>query len=241
MDYASFVRRLQARGKLSRDPHDLVERQWTDGKSFGQRWTLDEFEHERRDTRTLLETVNCSDVRMVQRGECTRLFLEPGEPVGILCEEIGQYLNRDGTMKLRVVRTIDLAHATGADQRLDPERAQLAAPLQTSCGTGECDNGRLAKRSGVVVCPKQRLDGSPQGGIVTAGVIEIRVPRWPIKGRGLREYAADVGPSIGMDLEPFVHCVTLPFQGQAREGTGGHRRTGPDGSPLHSGLPDQKH
>jgi hypothetical protein len=58
---------------------------------------------------------------------------------------------------------------------------------------------------------QERLDGRPQCGIVTAGVIEIRVPRWPIKGGCRGEHAADVGPSIGIDVEAFFHFVTLPI------------------------------
>ena len=47
MNDPALVRRLQTLSKLSRDPNDLVERQWTDGESLGQSRTLDEFEHER--------------------------------------------------------------------------------------------------------------------------------------------------------------------------------------------------
>ena len=103
VDDPALVRRLQAFGKLSRDPNDFVERQWTDGESFGQRRTFDEFEHERGDARALLQAVDGSDVRMIQRGERTSLLLETGESVGILREEVGQDLDRDGTMELRVV------------------------------------------------------------------------------------------------------------------------------------------
>jgi hypothetical protein len=49
------VRRLQAFAKLPRDSNDFIERQWTDGESFGQRRTLDEFEHERDDACALLQ------------------------------------------------------------------------------------------------------------------------------------------------------------------------------------------
>ena len=116
MDDPAFVRRLQALGKLSRDPNDLIERQWTDCESFGERRAFDEFEHERRDACALLQAVDGSDVRMIQRGECARLLLETSESVGMLREEVGQYLDCDGTMQLRVVRAIDLAHAAGAEE-----------------------------------------------------------------------------------------------------------------------------
>src|SRR5262245_12638585 len=103
MNDPPFVRRFEALSKLSSDPNYFVERRWADGESLRQRWTLDEFEHERDDARALLQTVDRSDVRMIQGGKRTRLLLEAGESVGILCEEVGQYLDRDGTLELRVV------------------------------------------------------------------------------------------------------------------------------------------
>ena len=209
MNDPALVRRLQAFGKLSRDPNDFVERQWTDGESFGQGRTLDEFEHERRDACALLQAVDCPDVRMIQRGERTSLLLEAGESVGILREEVGQYLDRDRTLELRVVRAIDLAHAARAEPGLDPKRTQLAARRQTFYGAEGCEYGRLAKRSGVVVCLEQRLDGSPQCGILTAGRVEIRVPRWPIKGGCGGEYAADVRPLPGSMSGPCVNASYL--------------------------------
>ena len=53
---------------------------------------------------------------MIERGERARLLLESSESVGILREEVGQYLYRDRTLELRVVRTIDLAHSSRAEQ-----------------------------------------------------------------------------------------------------------------------------
>ena len=44
---------------------------------------------------------------------------------------------------------------------------------------------------------------------MTAGFIEIRVPRGPIKGGRRGKYAADVGPSTGIYVGPFFHCLTL--------------------------------
>ena len=92
MDDPALVRRLQAVGKLSRDPNDLIERQWTDGESFGQGRTLDEFEHERGDACALLQAVDGADARMIQRGKRARLLLETGESVDILCEKSGKTL-----------------------------------------------------------------------------------------------------------------------------------------------------
>ena len=44
---------------------------------------------------------------------------------------------------------------------------------------------------------------------MTAGFIEIRVARWPIKGGCRGKYAGDVGPSTGIYVGPFFHVLTL--------------------------------
>ena len=116
MNDPALVRRLQAFGKLSRDPNDFIEPQWTDRETFGERRAFDEFEYERRDACALLETVDRPDVRMIQRRKRTSLLLEAGESVGILREGVGQYFDRDGTLEFRVVRAIDLTHAAGAEE-----------------------------------------------------------------------------------------------------------------------------
>ena len=116
VDDPALVRRLQAFSKLPRDPKDFVERQWTGRESLRQGRTFDEFEHERDDACALLQAVDCADVRMIQRGKRTSLLLEAGESVGILRKRVGQHLDGDGTMQLRIVPTIDLTHAAGAEE-----------------------------------------------------------------------------------------------------------------------------
>ena len=51
------------------------------------------------------------DVGMVQGGERLRLAREPREPLGIAREELGQHLDGDVAIELRVARAIHLAHA----------------------------------------------------------------------------------------------------------------------------------
>ena len=52
---------------------------------------------------------------MIQRGERLRFALEAREPVGIACEGVGQDLDRDIAIQLRIARAIHLAHAARAD------------------------------------------------------------------------------------------------------------------------------
>ena len=62
------------------------------------------------------EAVDGGDVRMVQRREHLRFAAEPREPIGIVGERVGQDLDRDVAIQLRVARAIDLAHAARAER-----------------------------------------------------------------------------------------------------------------------------
>ena len=48
-------------------------------------------------------------------GERLRFAREPREPFGIAGERVGQDLDRDVAIELRIARAIHLAHAAGAD------------------------------------------------------------------------------------------------------------------------------
>ena len=52
---------------------------------------------------------------MVQRREDLRFALEPRQALGIVRERVGQDLDRDVAIELRVAGPIDLAHAAGAE------------------------------------------------------------------------------------------------------------------------------
>ena len=90
-----------------------------------ERLAVDELQDDRGRAVGLLETVNAGDVRMVERGEELGLALEPAETIGVAREFAGQHFQRDVALQLRVARTVDLAHAAGAEQlddfvRCDP-------------------------------------------------------------------------------------------------------------------------
>ena len=69
----------------------------------------------------------CGDVRMIQRRERLRFALEAGQAIGISRERVGQDLDRDVAIQLRVARAIHLAHAAGADRRGDLVGAEAGA------------------------------------------------------------------------------------------------------------------
>ena len=64
---------------------------------------------------------------MIQRRERLRFALEAGEPLGVAGERVGQDLDRDVAIQLRVARAIDLAHAAGPKGGEDLVRAEANA------------------------------------------------------------------------------------------------------------------
>ena len=59
------------------------------------------------------------DVPVIQTREKPRFALEPGKPLGIFGELGREYFDGDIAPELGVARTVDLAHATGTEQRFD--------------------------------------------------------------------------------------------------------------------------
>ena len=83
-----------------------------------ERLALDELENQEADAVRFFDAVDRADVGVIQRGEHPRLALEAREPIRIARERARQDLDRDVASELRVVRPVDLAHAAGAEQRL---------------------------------------------------------------------------------------------------------------------------
>jgi hypothetical protein len=53
---------------------------------------------------------------VIEGGERPRLAFESDEPMRIVCKPIGQQLERDIALQLRVARAIHLTHAAGAER-----------------------------------------------------------------------------------------------------------------------------
>jgi hypothetical protein len=81
----------------------------------GEILALDQFHHERGEIRCLLETVDRSDVRMVQRREHFGFRLKAGEAIDICGHRRREYLDRDLALQVRVGGAIRLAHAAHAE------------------------------------------------------------------------------------------------------------------------------
>ncbi len=114
-----LVRRLDARRDLPAHVQRFVHRQRAARDTPRQRLALDQLEHQIAMTLDLFETVDARDVRMVERGEQSRLALEARQPLGLLRERRGQHLDRHLASQPRVARAVHLAHAAGAERRDD--------------------------------------------------------------------------------------------------------------------------
>ena len=100
-----------------------------------------------------------------------RLPLESREAIGIVGERLGQDLDRDVALQLRIARAIDLAHAARAERarrfRKDPREDQRRG--RGDDGVSSIDVWRRPIEDACVrgVPRQQRLDFTTQGFVVT--------------------------------------------------------------------------
>ena len=86
------------------------------GDSFGEGLAFHQFQDETAHAVGLFDAVDGADVRVIQRGEHPRLALEARAPLGIRRERRRQDFDRHLAPKRLVVRAVDLAHPTNAEQ-----------------------------------------------------------------------------------------------------------------------------
>ena len=67
---------------------------------------------------------------MIERGQHLRFALEPGQPLRVVDEGVGEDLQRDITVELRVPGFVDLPHAARADGGEDFVGAEGGAGLK---------------------------------------------------------------------------------------------------------------
>ncbi len=129
MDDALLMRGFESSGNLAGQRDGFVHRQRVPVEPFRQRRTLYQFQYETRRRMVfafeILQAVDRTDVRMVQRREDLCLALEPRQPLGISGKGGRQDFDRHLTAEQGVCCPIHLAHPTNAEQRFDPIRAEL--------------------------------------------------------------------------------------------------------------------
>ena len=117
MDDCSRMRRHQRAGDLRRDRHGLTNRQSPAREPLSQRFALDEFGDDERAAVEIAEIVNHHDVRMIERGHGTGLEVKPAQAISV--DAARQQFERNVALEVRIVRLVDLPHATGAQPRDD--------------------------------------------------------------------------------------------------------------------------
>ena len=85
-------------------------------QSFSEGLAFDQLQDQTAHAVCLFDAVDGADVRVVQRREHPRLTLEARAPFRIRRERRRQDLDRDLASKRLVVRPVDLAHPTNAEQ-----------------------------------------------------------------------------------------------------------------------------
>ena len=125
------MRGLQRFSDLLRNRQRFIQgdRSLRDPVSQGR--TLDQLQHQRPRPLRFLDAVDGGDVRVVEAGEDLRLPLEPGEPVWISREGVGEDLQGDLAVELRVGGLPDLAHAPFADEGGDVVVAEAGADSES--------------------------------------------------------------------------------------------------------------
>ena len=67
----------------------------------------------------LMSDVDRADVRVIETRDCPSFAIEAVAELRIGGQARRQHVDRDGTIEARVTSFIDLAHAAGAERRLD--------------------------------------------------------------------------------------------------------------------------
>ena len=88
---------------------------------------FDQFHHQCTHASDFLQAVDVRDVRMIERRQRLRFAVKPRQPIGVVREGIGQHLEGDIAIELRVAGAKHLAHSPGAECGEDLVGTDVAA------------------------------------------------------------------------------------------------------------------
>jgi hypothetical protein len=163
---------------------------------LGERGTGHKLHHQRPHLAGVFEAVNLRDVRMIERREELRFAAEAGEILGIAGDGRQQDLDRDMPAEDRVAALVDLAHAAGADARLDVIGADATTREALGHVAVEQPRRRFEETLRAGVGGQQRLDFAVQRVVATTGVGEVRVARVCRQRTRVREDVLHARPVI---------------------------------------------
>ena len=109
MDDPGLVRGLQRFRNLLRNRQRLIQRDRPLRDPISESRAFDQLQHQRPRALGFLDAVDGRDVGVVQAGEDLRLPREPGEPIRVIREGVGEDLQGDVAVELGVGRLPDLA------------------------------------------------------------------------------------------------------------------------------------
>src|SRR5678815_4767317 len=112
MNDALFVSGLEGFGDLNGDSQGFGNGYRTAFDFFSQSFSIDELHDKEFPSAGFLDSIDRCDVRMIERGQHTRLTLESRGPFMIMRECFRKQFDCDATTELRVDRLIHLSHAT---------------------------------------------------------------------------------------------------------------------------------
>jgi hypothetical protein len=125
-----LVRRFKSVGDLASDGQRIRLREWPPRNPICQGRALDQLHDQRACDARLFEAVDLCDMGMVQGGQRLCFAFETPTPLGIGGKGLGENLQRDVAIQLRIARAVDFAHSSCANGVEDLVRAEARAGSQ---------------------------------------------------------------------------------------------------------------
>src|SRR6266550_3842511 len=108
MNDALLVSRFERVGDLSRDRQRLVDRNGSASNSIGERWSLDQLQHQSLYAVRFFKAVDRGDVRVIERRQQLCFALETREAVGIGDKAVREDLERNLAVQVGIAAAIYL-------------------------------------------------------------------------------------------------------------------------------------